>query len=44
LRENEPQGGTLMDKSRKKYNNLSIEEQKIKKELEGYQPDLLDGD
>tara|TARA_R100000742_G_C4267922_1_gene86189 strand:- start:450 stop:551 length:102 start_codon:yes stop_codon:yes gene_type:complete len=33
-----------MDKSRKKYNNLSIKEQKIKKELEGYQPDLLDGD
>ena len=33
LRENEPQGGTLMDKSRKKYNNLSIEEQKAAREL-----------
>jgi hypothetical protein len=37
----EPQGADLMDKAEKKFNRLSIDEAKVTKQLEGYQPELL---
>ena len=35
LNANEPQGGKLMDRARKKFNRLSIEEEKIRKQIDG---------
>jgi len=40
----EPQGQKLVNKSQNKYSKLVKEEKEIKKELEGYQPDLFDGE
>ena len=37
----EPQGAKLMSKSQDKFNRLSVDEAKVTKQLEGYQPDLL---
>ncbi len=37
----EPQGADLMDKAEKKFNRLSIDEAKVTKQLEGYQPEIL---
>jgi hypothetical protein len=37
----EPQGAKLMSKSQEKFNRLSVNEAKITKQLEGYQPEIL---
>ena len=37
----ETQGADLMDKAEKKFNRLSIDEAKVTKQLEGYQPEIL---
>jgi len=37
----EPQGADLMSKSQDKFNRLSVDEAKVTKQLEGYQPELF---